>query len=394
MVAILDLQFLTREHAHKLRCFFEAEHEKGVYVWSAGRKYRFLDGEEFAFQHTVLSRERKNDKPGFRYEAIGRLYAEGGCATILEIEGTLSLDDASPQFKKRDQHGQPRLLKLEDLRHDTSEQDIEREFQTGNLAENGSKKPVIIRKIRKFSDGTLCLGQSFMVMRKVGGAELFDILNLRMKRLASTTRLAITQAILDAYEKQIAARHLIHLDISAENIVIDLGADSVKATLIDFGFCHPEGVLRDRPCGKSGYIAPELLGGDVITAAADMYSLGIVLAFVWGMEVPEYGVDLSACTMDKLLKYARRLDLDDLFQYSPDLDKRNRNLIREAIRGMVQPEPEQRFSVQRVRANLAQVVLPPVAAVTPSLRHHSFFAASSTAADQASGLNQAAPGHS
>jgi eukaryotic-like serine/threonine-protein kinase len=74
------------------------------------------------------------------------------------------------------------------------------------------------------------------------------------------------------------ALHLVHRDVSPQNIFVTYGGD-VKVT--DFGIARAEGRLADthsgRMKGKTGYLAPEQVLGDAVDRRADVFSLGVVL---------------------------------------------------------------------------------------------------------------------
>lgn len=64
----------------------------------------------------------------------------------------------------------------------------------------------------------------------------------------------------------------LHMDIKPENILL---ADGDRALLADFGVAQPFGVPQSR--GTPAYVAPEVISSDALGAAADIYSLGVVI---------------------------------------------------------------------------------------------------------------------
>jgi eukaryotic-like serine/threonine-protein kinase len=63
----------------------------------------------------------------------------------------------------------------------------------------------------------------------------------------------------------------LHMDIKPENILL---ADEDRALLADFGVAQPFGAPLSR--GTPAYVAPEIIEGGAVGAAADIYSLGVV----------------------------------------------------------------------------------------------------------------------
>ena len=65
----------------------------------------------------------------------------------------------------------------------------------------------------------------------------------------------------------------LHLDLKPGNVIVASG----KPMLFDFGGARQIGYRASRPIGTDGYIAPELLIGESLTEAADVFGLGVTL---------------------------------------------------------------------------------------------------------------------
>jgi serine/threonine-protein kinase len=131
-------------------------------------------------------------------------------------------------------------------------------------------------------------GEVLLVMEYVHGEALNRLLQATV-RSGEAVPIPIAAAILAAVLHGLAAAHatcdangqplgLVHRDVSPQNILV--GVDGT-ARLLDFGIARalgqrhvtPEGEVR----GKIGYMAPEQLSGEPLTARADLYACSVVL---------------------------------------------------------------------------------------------------------------------
>ncbi|MEM6992981.1 MAG: serine/threonine-protein kinase, partial [Myxococcota bacterium] len=138
-------------------------------------------------------------------------------------------------------------------------------------------------------------GQPFMLMELVQGVPLDQVLETRHRMSsARATRLAadVARGLAAAH-----ARGIVHRDIKPGNIMIaEVGGRSV-ARIMDFGIAQLRGVgprltMTGGAVGTPGYLAPEQLAGGEVTAAADIFSLGVTLyemlsgSLPWDAESP------------------------------------------------------------------------------------------------------------
>merc|ERR1712157_264658 len=87
-------------------------------------------------------------------------------------------------------------------------------------------------------------------------------------------------------------RHIVHMDIKPQNILL---SDDGKCRLADFGLSRkiPPGELVQEISGTPEYTAPEILDYSPITCAADMWSLGCVVHVMLTGFSPFAGDDLQ-----------------------------------------------------------------------------------------------------
>jgi hypothetical protein len=120
-----------------------------------------------------------------------------------------------------------------------------------------------------------------LILDYVEGASLAALLVLEARRDARIPPAVAARIVLDACAGLAAvhARGLVHRDVSPQNILV--GTDGV-ARLTDFGLAKAlyegapsttQGTLK----GKLGYMAPEYVSRSRLSAAVDVFALGVVL---------------------------------------------------------------------------------------------------------------------
>lgn len=180
----------------------------------------------------------------------------------------------------------------------------------------------------------------FLSMELLKGETLADRISRRGK-MRSEQALPIIRQIVDG----LSAAHqsgIIHRDLKSENILL-VDDENLRAVIMDFGLAFSKEAHRDSQAitrqgtilGTVAYMAPEQLQGHVVSFAADIYALGVVIYEMVTGALPFDG-DSMVSTI------ARKLTMEpppprDL---APDIDKRWEAVILRCL----QIEPEGRFA--------------------------------------------------
>ena len=193
---------------------------------------------------------------GSRYRLI-ELLGEGGMATIYRAHD-VQLDRSVAVKLMRPQYGRDAAF-------------VARFRQEAQSAASLSHPNIV----SVFDYGTDEAGP-FIVMELVDGQDLADLLNERgaiPPFVASKIAEQVAEALAAAH-----ARGIIHRDVKPSNIL--LSADG-RVRVVDFGIARAVAeaqlTVPGTTLGSVHYFSPEQARGDHVTAASDIYSLGLVL---------------------------------------------------------------------------------------------------------------------
>lgn len=173
-----------------------------------------------------------------------------------------------------------KVLNVSDERKEIVQELFKREVRALKLLNHES--------IVKYLDsGLSSSGEPFIVMEYFAGYTLYKLIQEEL--LNNETKFEITIKIIDAiiYSHE---KNIIHRDIKPQNILID---EDYNLKIIDFGISkiiglsyNPSATLKDYMTIR--YAAPEQLQRKEVTLLSDLYSLGLVIAYIFiGEEPPE-----------------------------------------------------------------------------------------------------------
>jgi serine/threonine-protein kinase len=170
-----------------------------------------------------------------------------------------------------------RPVALKVMEHAVPGTELERRFRDERRILAGLEHPGIARF---YDAGRTPDGRGFLALEYVDGQDLLE--HARQRDLPVEQRIHLFLAVLDAVEFA-HARSIVHRDLKPGNILV--GADG-RPRLLDFGIAKlvdpdPDAASTEtrteHRAMTPAYASPEQFRGDRVTAAADVFSLGVVL---------------------------------------------------------------------------------------------------------------------
>ncbi|MCP4423248.1 MAG: protein kinase [Chloroflexi bacterium] len=206
-------------------------------------------------------------------------------------------------------------------------------------------------------------GLYYMVMQYINGLSLEEYLSLEKSPLPLTKTFWFFRQIANGLQFA-HQRETIHRDVKPANIMLDTREN---AFLSDFGLAKIVGVERQTLSGMSpgtpSYMAPEHLAGKEVTAAADIYAMGVILYRMLTNRLPFEGDNLMTVITRTLTEPPTPPS-----EFNPDIPPDVEAIVLKAM----SENPEERFadtvSMSRALARaIAKTggVIPPESTVTP-----------------------------
>ena len=195
---------------------------------------------------------------------------EGGTSAVYRAEHSV--------------HGTVALKVLrEKLRHDrTAVARFVREAQYGTRVQH----PNVVRTIEIGQSDT---GLHFLAIEWAGGELLERYAKQNAPLPIEEVAVIITQ--IGAAVQAAHAARIVHRDLKPENVMYDPVSKQVK--LLDFGIATDVQAPADERLTRAGffvgslmYIAPEALSGEIVTPAADQYSLATIAYYLLTRALP------------------------------------------------------------------------------------------------------------
>lgn len=214
-----------------------------------------------------------------RFAAVPRETLVGRTLAGYTLESEVGEGGTSAVFRaKHADHGQVAVKVLrEKLRNDrTAVQRFLREARYGERVVH----PNVVRTIEI---GEATPGMHFLAIEWAVG-ELLEKYARRNGPLSPAQVVDIVSQIADAVHAAHEVK-IVHRDLKPENIMFDAASGAVK--LLDFGIATDTDIEPEQRLTRAGffvgtlmYVAPEALSGELVTPAADQYSLATIAYFL------------------------------------------------------------------------------------------------------------------
>ncbi len=123
-------------------------------------------------------------------------------------------------------------------------------------------------------------GRAFFSMKWIAGYSLAN-------PFAASQKTTYTKVLPEFFRamQSIHEEGFVHCDLKPSHILVENGKTSAAAKIIDFGMVSRKGIKRPLEMrGTPGYIAPEVLRGDPVNRASDVYSVGVLLKYLTEMK--------------------------------------------------------------------------------------------------------------
>lgn len=188
-------------------------------------------------------------------------------------------------------------------------------------------------------------------------SDFITCLTGQLYQLSTLDRLNLNLSLLYALKTQVIDLGIIHRDIKIENMLVCLDLTIHDKTIkkdfitiiIDYGLAT-QSLENNRAVGTIGYVAPEILfSPHYPTFKSDLFSMGRVIAMLWGSKIKQNQFDEHFYTLENLLENI----FSGLTEFSPYMRKK----IRHLLENLLEMDPQKRFCVTEAILTLKEIIL-------------------------------------
>ena len=323
-------------------------------VWKKEQTYH-LSQQQVELTHTIILKQSTDGT--IDYHVISdKMLGRGAFGTVYEIACTFSFPDKMTT-ERRLNTTYPCVVKILSIQNnrpakkDESQEQFEsrvnKEYHASCVATH------LMMELPIFDSD-----RAFLVMKKLPGIELFEFVKKMLVDGKMTWQFLfqLTLALLNAFEDQVVKYQISHRDLKLENILVDIGTDSmipndlkgcaieyIDVNILDYCFSLPYGAVVSVPQGTQLYMAPEMRKGYVFSdKKTDLFAIGIILKIVWGFS---YGDDIRSLNLCSIQRGAEVYNL--IKSSSSDFSFSIYMQICQVIMAMCHYNPDERYSLQR-----------------------------------------------
>ncbi|MCX4462017.1 serine/threonine protein kinase [Streptomyces sp. NBC_01728] len=205
---------------------------------------------------------------------------------------------------------------------------------------------------------TLEWPEPLVVLETLTGETLSHLVH-RLRRRPAADDVALLGVQLCSAVHYLHGRGLLHLDLKPSNVVVDCG----HAKVLDLSVARPPG-RAPAGLGTFRYLAPEQARGGPLTAAADVWGVGITLYEVASGDMPFDPRGIAESTDDGDHHWCPQLEVT-----APPVGSRRRlpRTLASAVDSCLEMDPSTRPTVTELAASLG-AILPGYGPRTPSTR--------------------------
>lgn len=249
-----------------------------------------VNGVKIKFSHPLLKREKDlfseeddslypQTKPykQTKYDVLNKTpIGQGVSGVVHETIKNITISDDEDEWL-REEEDTAHIVKIMKGTEDIGLVQQERDFQA--IGDRFHPKPL---QINRNEDD-----KRFLTSRRFKGQTLQSIIG--NNTLSDDQKYLLSIALLRALQEQVFQLGLLHRDIKPANIIVNL--ETMEVNIIDLGFAISKNKKICEWCGTPDFMAPEIYDRKKMhyyTQQADIFSMGIVLAELWGNKEPGF----------------------------------------------------------------------------------------------------------